>query len=53
MNHLTGSIVGKITQRFALTLTDQPNHVMSMGEVHGPRDLPIRCGTTLRSPTGA
>ena len=37
MNHLTGSIAGKITQRSALTLTDQPNHVMSMGEVHGPQ----------------
>jgi hypothetical protein len=37
MNHSTGSIAGKITQRSALTLTDQPNHVLSMGEVHGPQ----------------
>ena len=37
MNHLSGSIAGKITQRSALALTDQPNHVMNMGEVHGPQ----------------
>jgi hypothetical protein len=37
MNHLSGSIAGKITQRSALALTDQPNHIMSIGEVHGPQ----------------
>jgi hypothetical protein len=35
MNSMAGSFAGKIAQRSALTLTDQPNHVLSIGEVHG------------------
>lgn len=35
MNHMTGSFTGKITQQSTLTLTDQPNHLINIAEVHG------------------
>ena len=40
MSTMTGSFIGKITQQSALTLTDQPNHTMSIGEVQGVQKSP-------------
>jgi hypothetical protein len=35
MPSITGSFSGRITQQFALPLTDQPNHQLSVAEVTG------------------
>ena len=35
MPSLTGGFAGAITQQSALNLTDQPNHVIAIAEVHG------------------
>jgi hypothetical protein len=35
MPSITGSFSGRITQQFALPLTDQPNHELSIAEVTG------------------
>ena len=35
MPSITGSFAGAITQQSALNLSDQPNHVIAIAEVHG------------------
>ncbi len=40
MPSITGSFSGKITKQFAMPLTDQPNHEMSIVEVSGTQKSP-------------
>lgn len=40
MTSITGSFSGKITRHSALTLNDQPNHELSIGEVSGVQSSP-------------
>jgi hypothetical protein len=40
MSYVTGSFTGKITQQSTLSLTDQPNHGLGIGEVTGTQQSP-------------
>ena len=40
MPSLTGSFTGKITKQTTLSLTDQPNHGLGIGEVTGTQQSP-------------